>query len=34
MEDYDIESSKLVTSKLCDDDLNILSYKNICYQLT
>lgn len=34
MEDYDVESSKMVISKLCDDDLNILSYKTILYQLT
>lgn len=34
MEDYDVESSNMVASKLCDDDLNILSYKNICNHLT
>lgn len=29
MDDYDIESSKMIASRLCDDDLNVLSYKNI-----
>lgn len=29
MEDYDIESSKMITSRLCDEDLNIISYKTI-----
>ncbi|CAD8060359.1 unnamed protein product [Paramecium primaurelia] len=27
IEDYDIESSKIITNNLCDEDLNILSYR-------
>ncbi|CAD8058559.1 unnamed protein product [Paramecium primaurelia] len=29
IEDYDLESSNMITSGLCDEDLNILSYKKI-----
>ncbi|CAD8070274.1 unnamed protein product [Paramecium sonneborni] len=29
MEEYDLESSNMITSVLCDDDLNILNYKRI-----